>query len=139
MSGDAVSETTVFDPAVHFGFADNPMKIALMDASFPDHPQPVTLLQVLEVQSKAIIVGVNEPEDICRTTFDRQTGKAIDRGRMLRFVIPKTELDRLEEFALQGAYEGMVAQPVRPPTIPLTAPPPGDAPDEPFDLDAMMG
>lgn len=137
-----------FDIAEFFNFADDPMKVGIADDNYPVKPAPITVLRVLELRDTEIVTGTCADKDIFRTVFDRFTGKPLDHGRASNQVIPASELVRIEEFALQGAYLGMVAVPldaetaklaVLPPKAPEPSPPsPKEDVEDVFDPDACM-
>jgi hypothetical protein len=108
--------------AKRHAFDEEPRKLGLLVFPASDDPA-VVIAAILEVTDETIVVG-SRFDDLFTTTFDRFTGLGADDGKLKKFFIPASELDRVAAFEAKGAYAAK-AQPVTPP-------------DASFDPDAAM-
>ena len=88
---------------MRFDYQADPRKVGLVIAGNSDQEFGV-LVVVRQVTVDAIVVGGHPGDDSITTTFSRKTGLAVDDGKLAKLQIPPSELARIAEFDIQGAY-----------------------------------
>jgi hypothetical protein len=103
---DAERVSSKLPLADRFELAANPRRVCLIPlaAEEADDRLIVVIVAVHTVSPETIVVGNGHDDTYC-TTYTRSTGRALDNGRLgEKLRVPRSELDRVEDFEIQGAY-----------------------------------
>jgi hypothetical protein len=95
--------------AERHGVSEKPDRVCLIpkENEETDDKCIAIIVAVNQVTPEHLVLGVSGDDEVARcirTTFDWKTGLVVGNGKLGKLKVPRSELARIEEFDMQGAY-----------------------------------